>query len=623
VKAAAGVVTNTGLSSGAENLRLDRAQWRAAQAQPLPAVHVRFHRYLPTVALGAFETPGHALRADYCRRHGIAIVRRASGGGAIYLDPGQLCWTLTLSQPPKSGWNLASWLMRLGQAVARALRGLGLEAAFAPPNDVEVGGRKIASGFLALSDSALLYQGCVLQDLDTETMMKALRVPSEKLTPDGVRSARGRFVTLREVGAPGEDAVAERLLAAWAQLLEVASFRPGTASGLDTASAEEVVPVPDWDEASARWHQAFTQTAGGVLHVRVQLDAAGEVLERAEFAGNLHLSPPDLLGRLARRLAGMPCAQLEVRLEEFFGTERFDMLGLTPADLRRGLALALDRRAQQRWFGLDQAQANSLMVQAPHAETAGEILRGATAMLVPYCAKPAWCKWRHRDGCPECGRCEVGEAYRLAREHGMRAVTITDFEHLQRTLAELRQQGGAYIGMCCRNFYLKREYAFREAGMPALLLDITGSNCYELQQEDRAYAGRFEAEARLDLEVLRRVMARAGGAECRSVSVATRAEPAAGAIEQREGGGAKRLAEHRAEVCGPVVVERIEQVLDVHPGRGVAFDTEPAAEEQRVRVLGAGGEAPEVLDRAADADIGAARRGRPQAPAFDAEVDPA
>lgn len=42
--------------------------------------------------------------------------------------------------------------------------------------------------------------------------------------------------------------------------------------------------------------------------------------------------------------------------------------------------------------------------------------------------------------------------------------------------------------------------------MPALLLDISGSNCYELQQEDQAYAGTFQARAYLDLDVLHKVM---------------------------------------------------------------------------------------------------------------------
>jgi len=514
MKANAGIAVDTGLRTGPENLRLDRAQWRAAQAGQAPACGVRFHRYHPAVALGAFETAGHALRVEYCRRQGIDIVRRVSGGGAVYLDPGQLCWTLTLSRRGiGKEKNLAAWLELLGKAVAQGLRAMGIGAVFAAPNDVEVNGRKLASGFVMLSEAALLYQGSLLLDLDTETMLKALRVPTEKLSPDGVRSARGRFATLRDGGAPLDDVrIQEHLLAAWGELLGMEFFRPLPASDLDADAAAETAPAPDWDDESAAWHQAFTKTPGGVLHVRLQSSPAGDVLERAEFAGNLHLAPGCLLSTLSSWLSMTPLARLDGRFEEFFRTHRYDMLAITPADMRRGLALALDRRVQQRRFSLSGEQANSLMVHAPDGQAVGDIVRAASVMLVPYCAKPAWCKWRHRDGCPECGRCEVGEAYRLARAHGMRAVTVTDFEHLQRTLAELRQSGsGAYVGMCCRNFYLKREYAFREAGIPALLMDITGSNCYELQQEDLAYAGRFQARAHLDLDVLRRVMARAGG----------------------------------------------------------------------------------------------------------------
>ncbi|HKJ76776.1 MAG TPA: hypothetical protein VKA64_06190, partial [Gammaproteobacteria bacterium] len=103
--------------------------------------------------------------------------------------------------------------------------------------------------------------------------------------------------------------------------------------------------------------------------------------------------------------------------------------------------------------------------------------------------------------------CEVGDAYRMARERGREVVTITRFEHLQETFGRMRQAGvGAYVGMCCGNFYQKRHFAFEQAGMDAVLLDIRGANCYELRQEDQAYAGRFEAQAVLDGEAVARVM---------------------------------------------------------------------------------------------------------------------
>ncbi len=128
-------------------------------------------------------------------------------------------------------------------------------------------------------------------------------------------------------------------------------------------------------------------------------------------------------------------------------------------------------------------------------------------MLLPYCAKPPSCTWRHRDGCSECGLCEVGTAYALARKRNMEVITVTNYEHLVTTLAALKRRGvKAYVGVCCSNFFIKRYSAFAEAGMPALLLDLSGSNCYELQQEAQAYAGTFQAQAKLDATLLARVM---------------------------------------------------------------------------------------------------------------------
>jgi lipoate-protein ligase A len=231
------------------------------------------------------------------------------------------------------------------------------------------------------------------------------------------------------------------------------------------------------------------------------------VIEKAVFAGAVHVSPPDLFRSLADALTGAPLDAAEVRLIRRLRTEAGQTPGFGPDELSLLLRLALGRRSEQA-LGLSNWQANRLMVhRVTGNETARQILDRATVMLVPYCAKPAWCRWRHEDGCPECGACEVGEAYRLARERGLEVVTITQYEHLCDVLEQMRARGvPAYVGMCCRHFYLKRIHAFRHAGMPAVLMDISGSNCYELGQEDEAYEGRFTAEAQLDGELLEKVM---------------------------------------------------------------------------------------------------------------------
>jgi lipoate-protein ligase A len=60
--------------------------------------------------------------------------------------------------------------------------------------------------------------------------------------------------------------------------------------------------------------------------------------------------------------------------------------------------------------------------------------------------------------------------------------------------------------MCCGEFFLKRHQAFRHAGMDGVLIDIDGATCYELKQEQLAYAGVFKAEATLDLPLVAKVM---------------------------------------------------------------------------------------------------------------------
>jgi hypothetical protein len=90
----------------------------------------------------------------------------------------------------------------------------------------------------------------------------------------------------------------------------------------------------------------------------------------------------------------------------------------------------------------------------------------------------------------------------------MDVITITNYEHLLATLTKLKAANvQAFVGMCCSHFFVKRHRAFAAAGVPAVLMDISGANCYELRQEAAAYAGKFRAQAQLDGVLLGKVMA--------------------------------------------------------------------------------------------------------------------
>lgn len=508
-------VLDSGLRGGAENLAIDRRLLARHQAGACPDL-LRFYRSRPTACVGRHQAIDRELRLGWCRARGIETARRITGGGALYLDPGQLGLSLLLRPDPAP--DLAAALERFCRALGRGLARLGIAARFKAPNDLELDGRKLASAFAARAGNSLLLQGTVLLQADVRAMLEALRVPTEKLSPDGLASARERVSGLdRALGYVPEPArIAAALEGAVAAEFGLAgqAAAPGLAEELtgawDAAEEEEraFAHLTDWRDAGGA--EAVHRTPGGVLRARLRLDPDRRRLAAVAFAGDLHLHPADLLQRLAAELTGLHPRLAVPTVGALLRRLRPELSGFGAADLARVLHLALETATLEGELG---ETGGRLMLYAPDdAWGAADILRRAEAVLVPYCAKPAWCKWRHRDGCPECGRCEVGEAYRLARERAMPVVTVTDYEHLVSTLAALSEGGArAYLGMCCGSFFLKRQRAFQEAGMPAVLMDVAGANCYELKQEDAAYAGRFRAEARIDAELLRRVMDRVPG----------------------------------------------------------------------------------------------------------------
>lgn len=492
-------VFDAGLRDAAAHVAHDAAQ-RAASGR---GAWLRFHRYRSCASLGRHEIAGHAIRAEWCRGQGIDIVRRASGGTAVYLDPDQLCLTLTL--PRGRDPAALEWLPRLAGAAAAALARLGLAARYAPPHEIEVGGRRLAFVFLDVDAKSVLFHLFLHVRVDIETHLKVVRLPLEKLSAEGRQTARERIATLEEAGRTRTEAIAA-LTGGFAALGLAPAWVPppawpdAIAGPSACARADE-----DWSHEADAWQCAFVTVPGGVLHARLQQEDDGRI-ERLELAGSAHVHPCDLFAELADTLVGATADSLGERLARFFAQTPRALLGFTAADLERLIRRALARRREQAAFDLEPRAANGLMVHG--ALAAERVVARAGALLVPYCAKPAWCKWRHRDGCPECGQCEVGEAYALARRHGLRVHTITSYEHLRATLARLAGDGvRGYVGMCCHHFYIKRAQAFEDAGLPALLLDISGSNCYELREEEAAYAGRFTAQARIDVAVLRKVLA--------------------------------------------------------------------------------------------------------------------
>lgn len=156
----------------------------------------------PYVCIGLHEDLERAVDVEFCARRGLPVVRRETGGGAVYLDGDQLFvqWVMAPSSLPS---RVDARFELFARPLVETYRELGVEARFRPVNDVHVGGRKIAGTGAARIGAAEVLVGNFLFDFDTEVMAGVLRSPTEAFRRQVAQGLRAYMTSMRrELGAP-------------------------------------------------------------------------------------------------------------------------------------------------------------------------------------------------------------------------------------------------------------------------------------------------------------------------------------------------------------------------------------------------------------------------------------
>lgn len=184
---------------------------------------LRFWRNDRTIVVGRHQCTDLEVNYDACVAREVRVVRRFSGGGAVYHDRGNLNYTIVV---PQSGGDFRErhrGFEIAADAVTAGLRRLGVDARFQPINDISVGDQKISGLAGTLTRNALIYHGCLLVSSDLSILAEVLNVAKEKLESKAVRSVRKRVTTLEELaGEPvSMDAVKDAIAAGVAETFDV------------------------------------------------------------------------------------------------------------------------------------------------------------------------------------------------------------------------------------------------------------------------------------------------------------------------------------------------------------------------------------------------------------------
>ena len=347
-------IIDTGVREGRSNIAFDAALIELRQQDRVPDT-IRFMRFPPTALIGRHQDLSREIDLDYCRAEGVGTVRRITGGGAIYLDEGQLGWELVFHRSSLGIAALPDLAREICSAAAAGLSKLGIEATFRPRNDIEVDGRKISGTGGFFDGDILIYQGTVLVDMNPAKMLKALKVPTSKLAKHKLDSAAQRVVTLKELlgdELPDLAAIKAALLEGFTRGLGITA-EPGEITDEEEALAtahfdseigtDAFVAEIDDPAGADDVLQGSHTGAGGTIDAFIKLEGpTRQILQSVLVTGDFFVTPPRVIFDLEAHLKGARLPEVEARVREFFAAADIGMLSVTPDDFATSISNALE-----------------------------------------------------------------------------------------------------------------------------------------------------------------------------------------------------------------------------------------------------------------------------------------
>ena len=164
----------------------------------------------PAVVIGSFQSLRNEVDPEGAERHGITVVRRISGGGAMFIEPGNtITYSLTVPASLVEGLSFERSYAFLDDWVLGALGELGIQATYVPLNDIASPAGKIAGAAQKrLASGAVLHHVTMAYDIDADKMLEVLRIGREKMSDKGTKSANKRVDPLRsQSGMPRAEVI--------------------------------------------------------------------------------------------------------------------------------------------------------------------------------------------------------------------------------------------------------------------------------------------------------------------------------------------------------------------------------------------------------------------------------
>jgi len=156
----------------------------------------------PCISIGYFQNIDE-VNYKKCNENNVDVVRRITGGGAVFHDM-ELTYSFVTKNFPES---IIKSYEEISEVIIQALKILGLDAKFSPLNDVTVNGKKVCGNAQTRKNNTLLQHGTILLEVDVEKMFSLLNVPIEKISDKKISDVKDRVAGISKTFDQVSDAL--------------------------------------------------------------------------------------------------------------------------------------------------------------------------------------------------------------------------------------------------------------------------------------------------------------------------------------------------------------------------------------------------------------------------------
>ncbi len=156
--------------------------------------YLLFYSMDPAIIVGKNQNTFEEINAEYVEKNHVYVVRRLSGGGAVYNDRGDLSFSFIT----KKDRNHFNDYKKFTDPVVQALHELGVDATLSGRNDILVGEKKISGNAQFSTQNRMISHGTLMFDVNLDNVESALHVRPDKIASKGIKSVRSRVANIRD-----------------------------------------------------------------------------------------------------------------------------------------------------------------------------------------------------------------------------------------------------------------------------------------------------------------------------------------------------------------------------------------------------------------------------------------